>query len=401
MKHKLTMKNRKFLEDIIVNTIAFGTYMIAHQLLYLPYMAKVLTVDDNAKLLLYIMIANIVTISFGNEFGVLYQIQMGREETHNTINDVLHLLMRSNLLILLFSPALILLKFTIQETIFLIVITLITNTRLFFQSILRHKKKFLAIFISNIGYLIGTVVGIILFRQGLKNYWMIIFIAEIIGLTLVFIQEKTFLSKLKPVSEDFVQIKKTGLNLVFASFLGNIPNYGDKILVLPLLGSMNMSVYYAGTALSKMLLLLINPINGVLLSWLSSNSIREHKKIVIKILRINIVLIIVILILSFPIIYLTTYFLYNSFLDQVVAIIVPLAISSAFNISTANLKIVFLRYYKIETIKYINMAKIFLFAILTPIGAKLGGLLGFAYTVAFSNALLWFVYYISMRVQSD
>ena len=401
MQRNKNLKKRQFLWDVIVNTGAFGIYMIAFHVLLLPYLANVLPVDTNAKFLLYVMIANIATLSFGNELGVLYQVKMGRVSEENVFNDVLHLLNYSNILMILISPVFILLKFTWLDVLFIIFITVITNIRLFLQSILRHKKRFLAIFISNIGYLLGTIIGIVLYKYVSNNFWWCVLIPEFVGLVLIFLLEKSFFTKLKPVSKNFRQIKKNGLDIVVATLLGNVPNYGDKILALPLLGSLSMSVYYAGTALSKMLLLIINPINGVLLSWLSNNEVNDRESVIKRILRINIILIIVVFLLSFPIIYITTYFLYNNFLGQVVTIILPLAISSAFNISTANLKIVFLRYYKIETVKYINIAKIALFIILTPLGAKLGGLLGFAYSVAFSNAILWFVYYISMRFSKE
>ena len=77
-------KKIKFIKDIVNNTFAFGIYIISMHLVFLPFMAKYLEVDDNAKLLSFIMIANIVNLSLGNELGILYQVKNTEESDERT-----------------------------------------------------------------------------------------------------------------------------------------------------------------------------------------------------------------------------------------------------------------------------------------------------------------------------
>ncbi|NLC40721.1 MAG: hypothetical protein GX763_07375 [Clostridiaceae bacterium] len=390
-------KRKLFLKDIVVNTVAFGVYMVAHHIIMLPYLAKVLPVEVNAQLLLFLMLASIYTASFGNEFGVLYQVRMGRNPGDTVFSDVYRLLHWSNLLLIVISiPLLLILDFSMQETLALTFITLLWNIRMFYHSVLRHRKQFKAIFVSNLGYLLGVAAAIVLLVKGVNIYWLPLMLGEILSTLIALLKDKEFMKKTKARSSEYKVIRKEGLNLVGAAVLGNIPSYGDKILVLPLLGSSNMSAYYAGNSLSKGLMLLVNPVNGVLLSWLSTDAGDNKRSLTKRMLRANLIIVIALALISYPLIYLATYLLYRQFLDVVLAIIIPLAISAAFSTGTTVLKVIFLRYYKISAIKYINLLKIILFTGLALLGAYLGGLLGFTIAIAVSNCIIWLIYFFSM-----
>lgn len=391
-------RKRRFLKDIFVNVGAFGVYMVGHHILMLPFLAKVLPIDTNAQFILYLMVASIATVSLGNEMGVLYQVRMGRAPGEKVFTDVYHLLWQTNLLtLLIFVPLLLILDFSLADTALLTLATLLTNSRLFYHSVLRHKKRFKAIFVSNLGYLVGVASCLKLVQSQSRYYALPLLLGELLATAISFFMDKAFYKKPEAKSPDFKAIRREGLDLMGAAVLGNVPNYGDKILVLPLLGSLSMSAYYAGTSLSKALMLLVNPINGVLLSWLSTDTESDRQAITKRLLRVNVLLVVGLFLASFPIIIATTYLLYRQFYSEVMQIIAFLAVSSAFVTSTTILKVVFLRYYKISAIKYINMLKILLFVILSPIGAKYGGLMGFSLAVAVSNSILWLVYYWAMK----
>ncbi|NLV98711.1 MAG: hypothetical protein GX034_02835 [Clostridiaceae bacterium] len=394
-------KRKLFLKDIVVNTVAFGVYMLAHHIIMLPYLAKILPVEVNSQLLLYLMLASIFTASFGNEFGVLYQVRMGRNPSETAFSDVYRLLHCSNLLlIVIFVPMLLILHFSVVESLALTLVTLLWNIRMFYHSVLRHRKQFKSIFVSNLGYLLGIAAAIVLLAKGVDIYWLPLLFGEFISTFITIFKDKDFLKKIKARSSEYKDIRREGLDLVGAAVLGNIPGYGDKILVLPLLGSFNMSSYYAGNSLSKGLMLLVNPVNGVLLSWLSTDAGDDKRRLTRRMLRANLIIVIALALISYPLIYLATYLLYRQFLEIVLSIIIPLAISAAFATGTTVLKVIFLRYYKISAIKYINLLKIIFFTGLAPLGAYWGGLLGFTVAIAVSNGIIWLIYFFSM-LKSD
>ena len=155
-----------------------------------------------------------------------------------------------------------------------------------------------------------------------------------------------------------------------------------------------MSAYYAGTALSKMLFLIINPINGVLLAYLSTNEFGDGKKVIRKQVNINFIIIVLTFLLSIPLTYVATYLFYNQFLDKVVEILIPLSTIATFSVASSLLRVIFLKYANIRYLKYINIINIISFIVFATIGAKYFGILGFAYGVAFSKFLLWLSFYI-------
>lgn len=390
-------RKKLFIKDVIVNTGAFGIYMVAYHIIMLPFLAKVLPVETNSHFLLYIMIVSIYTLSTGNELGVLYQVRMGREPSHTVFNDIYHLLFRANiLLVIIFIPLLLILNFSLINTVILTIAAVLSNIRLFLSSILRQKKRFKSLLYCNLGYLLGVVLAVTLLLKNSTAYWLPLLLGELLSTVMTVFSEREFRQRLKEKSSKYKAIRREGLDLIGASLLGNVPVYGDKILVLPFLGSYSMSAYYAGTSLSKALMLLVNPINGVLLSWLSSDRESDKRFIVKKILNANVLIVIGLSIISYPMIYLATYILYRQFLPTVLTIIIPLALNSAFTTSTTILKIVFLRYYKISSIKYFNLLKIVLFVALTPVGVYFGGLLGFSYAILFSSIVMWLIYFLVM-----
>lgn len=393
---KLPKSSKSFLSDVAVNIVAFGIYMFAYHIVLLPQMADTLSVDNNAKWLLYLMIAAVIYNSLGYMLGTLYQVHVGRANAENATNDINILRLRTNLILLLFFPVLILLNFTVVESLFFTLTTILSNERSFLQAVFRQKRNFKAIAIGNAAYLVGVFVGLLVFRFISPQMWIPIFVAELFVVAYSVFEDKEFRFRANKPSEDFRPITKEYFDLTSSTVLANIPTYGDKILILPLLGSYAMSAYYAGGALAKVLMLLINPINGVILSWLTAST-ADKNRVVRKGMSLNVIMIVVVFIITLPVIYLATRILYPQFLDDIVMIIIPLALDSTFAISTTILRTVYLRYFNLGNLKFINIGKIILFAVLSVIGAHFGGLLGFAYGKATSTIIVWVIYFLIMH----
>lgn len=389
------MNNRKkFFWDVIQNTLAFGVYIGTFHLIMMPYLARTLAVSINAQLLMYIMFANILTMSMGNELGILYQILAGRTLEGNHESDLLRLLNWTNgFLILFMGTVLTTLGFPFVVTLFLTLTTVFTNIRFYIQGYLRFAKDFKTIGFGNLWYLLGVLLSIGVFQFTTILYWIVLFLAEGFSTVYLFVKAKKHLLVSAPKSETFGQSRKEYVELIGATLLTNIPTYADKLLVLPLLGDVTMSAYYAGTVLSKMLFLVINPINGVLLSWLSSDQTTNEKKVIARQLKANSVVLILVFFLSVPMIYVMMLIFYPQFLNQVIPILLPLAAISSFSIASSLLRVVFLRYFNLMALKYINILHIFTFLIASLLGAKYFGLIGFTYGVGFSKFVLWLSFF--------
>ena len=120
-------KKIKFIKDIVNNTFAFGIYIISMHIVFLPFMARHLEVDNNAKLLLFIMITNIVNLSLGQELGILYQVARKDNEEDNYVDFKL-LLYKTNIVIFIFMVFILyILKLNLIDALMFGIISTLTN----------------------------------------------------------------------------------------------------------------------------------------------------------------------------------------------------------------------------------------------------------------------------------
>ena len=209
----------KFIKDTFNNTFAFGVYIISMHIVFLPYMARHLESTENARLLLFIMISNIVTLSLGSELGVLYQVRYQGGEDRQ---DFRRLSVKTNIVILVFMAlVLYILKFSPVETLAFTTISVLTNIRFYYQGQLRREKQFISIGIGNLLYLIGIAGGIGVFARGFRGLWVSLLFAEILSNAYIFIK----LGLIRPMkikkTESFKGLRKSYLDLSFASLLTN------------------------------------------------------------------------------------------------------------------------------------------------------------------------------------
>ncbi|HHU52612.1 MAG TPA: hypothetical protein GXZ43_00830 [Clostridiaceae bacterium] len=392
------MQNRKqFLKDIIKNTLAFGIYMVAFHIFMMPFLAKKLDPEINAQFLLYVMISNIATLSIGNELGILYQVLTGREKGEQTLPDIRYILNFSSVVLsILMFGTMIILRFSLLASLFLSLTVFMTNFRLFMVCYLRLRMNFKAIIAGNFLYFIGVVLSLVFLNYAFLIFWLPIFLAELFSaLFYRYSAGDFFLVKPNKTSE-FRVVLKEFFELFSSTLLTNIPNYADKIMILPLLGDVMMAAYYAGSVVSNLLFIIINPINGVILAWLSKDNISDAKTIINNHIKVNFIIIALVFCLNIPAIYLMTWILYKKYLHIVITILIPLSINATFSIASSLLKMVYLRYLELKRIKYFNLTQLMCFILFSFIGSKFFGVIGFAFGAAFSKFVLWFLYLYSL-----
>lgn len=396
---KIDFKSNKilFLLDIIKNIFAFGIYIISMQIIFLPYMSRNLDYITNSKLLTYIVILNLFTMSIGQQLGITLQIYTGDRDEKKYLHDFRLLNLISNIAVFLLTFIIILfLKFGFVNALILSIISTLTNNRFYYVAHFRNNKNFNKVTISNIFYFLGILLGIAYCYLINTNFWLPILLAEIFANAYVYISLNELRGFRIEKTNHFIFVLKDYFNLMLSAFLSNIPVYTDKLLVLPLLGTESMSIYYAGTALSKALFLIVNPVSAVLLAWLSNSNYKNVKELVKKYIKINLLLIIGIFALNLPLTYLATKILYNHLFESVLNIIIPISVTATVQISSSFLNVIMLRYYNSINNIYVNLTSIISFIIFGVLGARIGGLYGFAWGMSFSKILIWIAYTVIM-----
>ncbi len=131
----------------------------------------------------------------------------------------------------------------------------------------RITLNYKAILINNIILGIGYLAGLAVFW--VTGYWQWIYIIGF-SLSLIYVMRHSSLLKEKLTKTPFFKRTTYKSIILFISVLmKTMMNYGDKLLLFPLLGPATVSVYYSATVLGKIISMAITPISSVMLSYLA------------------------------------------------------------------------------------------------------------------------------------
>ena len=374
-KIKKIINKYKFLfSDMILNMVGFGIYVVSQKIILLPIIAK--QVNDNVytSLTLFMSILNIFCNVTGGELGNVRLIKNNDYKDKKVIGDFSRILLILSLLIIVIgSPILIFLKYEYKYILFFILTILMANIRLYATNFYRLEKKFLKVIIQNLIYLIGIILGLFLFNY-IHEIYIVVFIPELISIMYALLNCDLIKMGFKKTTEIKSTIKKyIGLGTI--SLLNNIMNYCDSILIYPILGAQQVSVYYAVNSVSNITSLLTNPMSSVILSWISNAKDEKKNKIFKITLSINIPLIIIVTLITIPLTYLSMFVLYKQYLSGITILVILISISTAFGTAGAFTKTILIKYTKTANLVGIYIMYFIVLSILGIILSKIYSLI--------------------------
>ena len=386
-------KYKMFASDVVLNMIAFAIYTISQQVVLLPVISKMVNDDTFSTFLMYISVFNIIANVCGGELGIVRQVKNETYEKKKLKGDFSLILLGLSFISGIVSIiALIILKYNITEIVIFTIIVLLANIRLYAACYFRLRKEFKKVIVQNLMYLIGVILGLVLFN--ITNYiWLPMLCAEAFSFVYT-IKNINLLKEGFVKTSEIVDTVKTYINLGFISLLTNLMTYFDKFLIYPILGAKEVNVYYASTAMSKVITLVINPVYGVILSWLSGTKNSNQKNIINLTLKANIPLILIAFIASIPLTYITVRILYSQYLEEAMSLIIPACIAVAFATATTITRAVLLKYVKSEKLVIMYILYFAIFIILALIMSTNYGLIGFAYANVIAKIQMWISYII-------
>ena len=395
---KYINKYRNIFIDIFLNTMAFGLYTLAQQVILLPILAKKVDVEIFASIIILIMVINIISNVFGGQLGVVRQIKDKDYGNKKDLNDFYILMIVSSILIffILFFVSNIL-KYEIQLFIIIALLIIVTNFRFYLRAIFRLENTYTKLIIQNTVYLVGIIVGLVL-----MNVINMPILPLIIGEVFALVYSIFNITIVKPCfqkSDKFSSTFKDYIGLSIASVFTNSVSFVDRILTYPLLGPSSLAVYNAGSTVAKISAFIINPLNDVVLVQLSKSRSQEINNIINIIIKGSLIIILILSILTIPVIYLLSLILYPQFVSKITSIIIYLSVSFSVGIATHIMKSFILTYTKSYKLSIVYAVNLISMAILGWIGAKFYGLEGFAAAILIVRIQTWvlFVYLLKSR----
>lgn len=265
--------------DVMLNTIAFAILTGTQQLLAYPIIASKMSPEVFGDFLTFMAISNILSAIIGTELGNTRLILNSKYKEKSYKGDfklILGIGVIVNFIIMVIMSFLLNdIEFVLGDKIIMAVMGTLPAIRLYLMAEYRVESDFKKILFQNIFYVIGIVIGIGVFCVSGKIY-SVFLIAELISVAYSYRGSKIYSEKFNytPMIKETMRLYK---NMGITTGISYATNQLDKLLINPILGSRDVSIYHSAGVVAKMGSIVLNPINGVILSWLGRLKINKKK----------------------------------------------------------------------------------------------------------------------------
>lgn len=383
------MNYKAVYKDFIVNILAFAFYMIAQQFVLFPNIASYGNTVF-AQTILIITAVNVYTYITSSSLGNAMLMCKHKYRNDGVSFDYIFYLIIFCLIVSIGLLSGIALGIFEYQYIYILPITVLCIIRTYYNVVKRMKEQYTLVLLQNILYLIGSC-SILMVRDKPETVLLYFLCAELFC-CLVYLYDRPCLVKAIHFTNNFHEMSKTFSNFSFQTGVNNLITYCDRFALMPILGMEAVSLFYASTALSKVTMLVVNPISGVLASLLANTEdsakvkvfdfLRfQTKKYAIPLILINI------LVSTFALC-----FFYPQYFQKGTSIVLVMSIVSAITICTNLYNLVCMRFVDSKKLTYVSMVKFFLIVLLGYVCALKYGLIGYTFGLLIANVLTFIIY---------
>ena len=268
---------KKVIGDVALNVVATALPLCVLQLIILPLMAQDMQSDEYGLVVTTLSIYSVLPDVFGTVLNNIRLILNNRyilEGEKGDFNLLLCVIGLSCAALCVVAVQIIGTVSTASIILFFLA-SIIWISRSYYLVAFRLIIDYKSILICNLVQLLGYFFGYLLFK--LTNQWVFVYLTGQ-GLSLIYIFAKSDLHK-EPIKPTKL-FKKTASDVAALSvsqFLTKFMSYSDRILLYPVIGGSAVSVYYVSTLVGKIVSMAVNPINGVMLTYLSKGRRKSNK----------------------------------------------------------------------------------------------------------------------------
>ena len=392
-------KTTDFLKNIGYSFLSFALPTIVLQLIIQPAIANKIGAELNGQYLT-LMSFNFFLIGItASVLNTVRLLQNGKYETYRYKGDFNGIYLFYVIFLLLTMP--IAMLYYTKKIVFidLVLYLAIGQLYLYHDYIFvqyRLKLEYNKILISNILMVLGYVVGIFVFFHFLK--WQLVFISAYIFSFVYDYSQTDFIREPVCKTPLFNDTIKLLVILTISSILGSALTYFDKLLLYPMLGGSSVSIYNTASLIGKVLLLISAPMSSVFLSYLVQEDtiinrfrLKHYLSLVIFLILVYAICVIA----GFPL----TDYLYPNWSKESQKLIPITVAASLFFLLSNCINTVLIRFFKTYLQIILQGIHLAFYLILSLVGLKLYGLLGFCIGVATSNFIRLFLVIITLRLK--
>lgn len=271
---------KKFVGDSLLNILATLLITASMQLILLPIISNYTSEKEFGEIVIIIAILNSISALIG---GSLNNLRLINDKFYDKfIGDFSLILILSLILGELIFLGLIYKVVDPVNLVILLMVLLLMTLRVYFlvyfRLTLSYKNILLHAFVLSIGYLIGAILFVIL-----HSFSIAFLLGEIFSIIYLMLKvdkrELTFrrTTNLKKIISDY-------LNFAISNIANVLSLYLDRYIVLIILGSKYVSVYFIASLLGKLMSTISTPVASVILSYLNKKKVSNHLRLFNKML---------------------------------------------------------------------------------------------------------------------
>ncbi|MBO0462886.1 oligosaccharide flippase family protein [Enterococcus sp. DIV1298c] len=379
---------KKIIFDFAINIISNLVLIAIIQLLILPILSRDVTPTVFGEIVSIYGFSNVITTFLGNTLNNIRLITSDKEKP-----DFFSLSIVTNIAAFILILVLSLIygrNLSIINIIIFSISTMLTNNRIYSSVFYRKQLKFIGLLYMNLSVVTGYLLGLLLVNQLEVGYWSLIFLSgEIAGHIYLFLSNNQIMYEFKTADLKKVdrKITKKFMNLSFANLIANILNYLDRFMILPILGAVSMSIFYAASSISKIIAMLVTPMTNVLLSYIAKDDYKIKRK---KLLMITMYLFIAFVPLYFIVNYVSVFLiniLYPNLANQSLPLVPIITIGILFNVLGNIINTFLLKLYKLFYQNIIQISYGLIYIFLAVILSLNYGIIGFSVAYVFAMVL--------------
>lgn len=388
-------KYKNFFNDFVLNLISNIVLLTIVQLLVFPIISKETTQIRFGEIVAVYGINNVIVVFLGN---TLNNIRLLNQDKNKGYSLLLYGINALAIVLIIFSAMFYGASFSNFDILLLVIFTVLSNSRAYLTSFYRIKFFYKSILIQNIWISIGYLLGILVYTQ-LINQWILIFLlGEFFGLFYMIKSRNPFLFDFKFNKKFDKDLSREFYSLATANSISSSLNYLDRFTIIPILGSYNMSIFYAASSISKIFTMLITPMNNVLLTYTSNSKSQLNRNKLLKITLLS-------LGLCFPFFFIINFLsrtiievLYPSLYDNAVTLVPIISLGILLSSISSFINPFILKYYYINTQMLIQFGYGSLYIFLSIILSQIAGIKGFAIAYSFSMGIKLFIQILVIKL---
>ncbi|MCM3771785.1 hypothetical protein M3225_15055 [Priestia aryabhattai] len=379
--------SKKVIQDVFLNLIATALPILILQFVCLPIISNIEGVETFGQILSLISLFTLISFPIGNVLNNINLLNNKKYTDNQLIGDfnfnwILGIFLGGVIISIVYFSFFN--SFSWTTLIFLNILTILSLSKEYLVVIFRLSLNFKGILVNSFFICIGYLLGILMYFY--FHFWELIYIIGMFFSVMYLIYKANLNKDSFKRTKYYFRTTKDTLILLSSSLLRNSINYADKFVILILLGPKSVSVYYTSSIIGKIILMGVNPINSVILSYL----IRKEKLNIKGFLKGFLSIIVISIFSYFLIIFISPFFfrsLYPVLSEEALNIIWITAGIAILNVLSAVLQPYNLRFNNVKWQLHLNLIYAITFFLITIFGSIYWGLGGFVLSVLFSSVI--------------